>query len=275
MRIKRLVKQQKLHTVCEEARCPNQGECWSGGTATIMLLGDVCTRACKFCAVKTGNPHGEVDSSEPGHVAEAVARMGLTYVVLTSVDRDDLEDGGAGHYSRVVGAIRQQAPDTRIEILTGDFCGRRDLLQIALETPPDLFAHNLETVERLTPRVRDRRATYRRSLEVLRQARECAGSALTKSSLMVGLGESEDELIASMQDLRACSVDLLTIGQYLRPSVRHLPVAEYVPPEQFERLAEIGRKLGFLHVSSGPLVRSSYKAGEEFVAAMRDRAAEK
>ncbi|MFH0945340.1 MAG: lipoyl synthase [Planctomycetota bacterium] len=273
VRLKRLVREQKLHTVCEEARCPNLGECWSGGTATIMLLGDVCTRACRFCAVKTGNPHGQVDSSEPAHVAESVARLGLTYVVLTSVDRDDLEDGGAEQFSRVVGAIRERAPDTRIEILTGDFSGRRELLRLALEPQPDLFAHNLETVERLTPRVRDRRATYGRSLEVLKHAKEIASGALTKSSLMVGLGETEDELIASMGDLRACSVDLLTIGQYLRPSSRHLPVEEYVTPERFQRLAEIGKDFGFLHVASGPLVRSSYRAGEDYVAAMLGRQA--
>ena len=266
-RLKRLVRQQRLHTVCEEARCPNIGECWSSGTATIMLLGDLCTRACSFCAVKTGNPKGLVDAAEPRHVAESVAQMDLSYVVLTCVDRDDLADGGAGHFAGTIAAIRELSPATHVETLTGDFGGDRDSLAVLLSARPDVFAHNLETVERLTPTVRDRRAGYRRSLEVLSAAREREPRILTKSSLMVGLGEAEAELIKAMSDLRDCSVDLLTIGQYLRPSPRHLPVKEYLPPARFEHLRAAGLELGFLHVASGPLVRSSYRAGEDFIAA--------
>jgi len=266
-RLKRLVRRQRLHTVCEEAHCPNIGECWSGGTATIMLLGDVCTRACAFCAVKTGNPRGRVDSEEPRHVAESVAQMALNYVVLTCVDRDDLADGGALHFAATVGAIREQAPAVRVETLTGDFGGSSEALQVLLSARPDVFAHNLETVERLTSMVRDRRAGYRRSLGVLGEARKTAPGILTKSSLMVGVGETEQEVVLALRDLREQSVDLLTIGQYLRPSPRHLPVHEFLPPERFERLRVIGLELGFLHVASGPLVRSSYRAGEDFVTA--------
>ncbi|MCA9768536.1 MAG: lipoyl synthase, partial [Gemmatimonadetes bacterium] len=260
LRIQRLMRDLGLHTVCEEARCPNIGECWRGGTATFMLLGDTCTRACAFCAVKTGNPRGAVDPDEPRKLAESVRGLGLRYVVLTTVDLDDLEDGGARHFAAAIRAIREAEPAIRIETLTGDFRGDEGALRALLEAAPDVFAHNIETVERLTPTVRDRKASYAQSLEVLRRAGELRGEGFTKSSLMVGVGEREDELVRAMSDLRDAGVDLLTIGQYLRPTPRHLPVAEYVTPERFERLRERGLRLGFRHVASGPLVRSSYHA---------------
>lgn len=265
VRIKGLLRERGLHTVCEEARCPNMGECWQGGTATFMLLGDTCTRACAFCAVKTGNPRGVVDQDEPRKLAESVTGLGLTYVVLTTVDRDDLEDGGAAHFAAAIRAIREREPDVLIETLTGDFGGRRASLLALLDAAPDVFAHNVETVERLTPEVRDRRATYRQSLETLRVAKEIRPQGFTKSSLMVGVGEREEEILIAMADLRSVGVDLLTIGQYLRPTPRHLPVAEFVEPATFDRLRDRGLALGFRYVASGPLVRSSYRAGEHFV----------
>lgn len=270
-RIKALLRETNLHTVCEEARCPNVGECWREGTATFMLLGDTCTRACAFCAVKTGNPRGAVDPAEPAKIADGIARLGLRYVVLTTVDRDDLEDGGAAHFAATVRAIRQRSASTCIEILTGDFAGSERALATALAAGPDVFAHNIETVERLTGLVRDRRAGYSSSLRVLATAKRLRPDLLTKSSLMVGVGETDDELIRSMRDLRERDVDLLTIGQYLRPTRKHLPVDRFMKPERFEELAAIGRDLGFAHVASGPLVRSSYRAGEHFVAALLER----
>lgn len=263
--IKEELRRRDLHTVCEEARCPNIGECWRGGTATFMLLGDTCTRACAFCAVKTGNPKGVVDAREPAKLAEAVAALSLKYVVLTTVDRDDLPDGGAAHYAATVRAIKERDAGILVEVLTGDFQGKRDAIAAVQAARPEVFAHNVETVERLTPSVRDRRATYRRSLEVLETARELADGTYTKSSIMVGVGESQDEVLQTMRDLRAVGVELLTIGQYLRPTPRHLPVSEYWSPERFEVLRDEGLALGFLHVASGPLVRSSYRAGEHFV----------
>ncbi len=259
------LRRRDLHTVCEEARCPNVGECWRGGTATFMLLGDTCTRACSFCAVKTGNPKGAVDAGEPAKLAEAVAALDLKYVVLTTVDRDDLSDGGAAHYAATVRAIKERDPQILVEVLTGDFQGRRESIARVVESRPEVFAHNVETVERLTPAVRDPRASYRQSLEVLETARSLADGSYTKSSIMVGVGETRDEVVRTMKDLRASGVDLLTIGQYLRPSPKHLPVAEYWSPERFEDLRDEGLSLGFLHVASGPLVRSSYRAGEHFV----------
>jgi lipoic acid synthetase len=266
--IKETLRERGLHTVCEEARCPNLGECWRGGTATFMLLGDTCTRACAFCAVKTGNPKGVVDAGEPEKVAAAVGALKLRYVVLTTVDRDDLADGGAAHYAATVRAIRAHDANVRIEVLTGDFQGNEASLRTVLASEPDVFAHNLEVVERLSSVARDRRATYATSLEVLAAVKRIAPSRLTKSSLMVGLGETEAELIASMRDLRAAAVDFLTIGQYLRPTPLHLPVVEFVEPATFERLRSIGMELGFRYVASGPLVRSSYKAAEHFIESM-------
>ncbi len=268
LRIKELLRTRALHTVCEEARCPNLGECWAGGTATFMVLGDTCTRACGFCAVKTGNPKGKVDGDEPAKLAETVAGLGLRYVVITSVDRDDLDDGGAAHFAACIRELREKAPGVLVEVLTGDFRGDEAALSALIAARPDVFAHNVETVERLTPEVRDRRASYRRSLDVLARARSLASKdevAFTKSSIMLGHGETEAEVEATMGDLRAAGVELLTIGQYLRPTPRHLPVADFAPPDRFARLAELGRALGFRHVASGPLVRSSYKAGEHFV----------
>lgn len=263
--IKDLLRGLTLHTVCEEARCPNVGECWGGGTATIMVMGDVCTRGCRFCAVKTGNPHGLLDPDEPENTAEALSRLGLRYVVITSVDRDDLPDGGADHFSRTVAAIKRRTPELVVEVLIPDFMGDRDALARLLEGGPDVVAHNLETVRRLTPKVRDRRATYDQSLEVLRTLKSLQPNLFTKTSLMVGLGETEPEVREAMQDAREVGVDVLTFGQYLRPTPKHLPVVEYVTPQQFEIYRETGDAMGFMYTASGPLVRSSYRAGEFFL----------
>lgn len=271
--LKGMLGELSLHTVCEEAKCPNIGECWGHGTMTIMILGGICTRACRFCSVDTGNPKGWLDPDEPGNVAEAVARLGLGYVVLTSVDRDDLEDGGAGHFAAVVRAIKGRAPETRVETLTPDFAGDEAAVDAVLSSGLDVFAHNLETVRRLTPDVRDPRATYDQSLAVLRRARTTIDGrhpgVLTKSSLMLGLGESEDEIFAAMHDLRDAGVDILTLGQYLRPTRHHLPVARYVTPDDFERYRVSGQEAGFREVFSGPLVRSSYRAERVFTDAGR------
>jgi lipoyl synthase len=265
LRIKSLLKQLKLHTVCEEARCPNIAECWSGGTATVMLLGDTCTRGCRFCHVKSGNPKGIVDLNEPSNVAHAICELGLTYVVLTSVDRDDLPDGGADHFAQTVENIKKRNPEILVEVLIPDFKGERKELERICESGADVIAHNMETVERLTPKVRDVRATYKQSLEVLRQIKEISPKTYTKTSLMVGLGETLDEVIKTMDDLRAVDVQILTFGQYLRPSQWHLPVEAYISPQQFKEYEDIGLSKGFLFVPSGPLVRSSYKAGEKFL----------
>ncbi|MEK6608205.1 MAG: lipoyl synthase [Myxococcota bacterium] len=257
----------ELHTVCEEARCPNLAECWGGGTATIMVLGDTCTRACRFCHVKSGNPRGVVDAREPEHVGEAVAAMGLRYVVLTSVDRDDLADGGAGHFAACVRSIKRRAPEILVETLVPDFGGNDAALAALLCAAPDVVAQNQETVRRLTRTVRDRRADYDLTLRVLAAAKRLSPRAITKSSLMVGLGERDGEIAEAMGDLRAAGVEILTIGQYLRPSKAHLPVAEFVPPERFDAYRLLGESLGFAYVASGPLVRSSYRAGELFIEA--------
>lgn len=266
--LKSMLGELSLHTVCEEAKCPNIGECWGHGTMTIMILGGICTRACRFCSVDTGNPRGWLDPDEPSNVAEAVARLGLGYVVLTSVDRDDLDDGGAGHFADVVRAIKDRAPDTRVETLTPDFAGDGAAVDAVLASGLDVFAHNLETVRRLTRSVRDPRATYDQSLAVLRGARATVDDrhpgVLTKSSLMLGLGETDDEILAAMTDLRGAGVDILTLGQYLRPTRHHLPVARYVPPDDFERYRVRGLEAGFREVFSGPLVRSSYRAERVF-----------
>lgn len=252
-----------LGTVCREARCPNLAECWSNGTATLMLLGTDCTRACRFCAVRTHWPNGAVDRSEPARVAEGVRRWALRYVVLTQVCRDDLEDGGASVLAETVRALRETAPRTLVELLIGDLGGTDASLGAVLHDPPDVLAHNLETVRRLTPAVRDRRAGYARSLSVLRRAKELGPPGLvTKSSIMLGLGETDEELEESFRDLRAAGVDLLTLGQYLRPGPDHLPVARYVRPDEFERLRDAALSAGFAGVEAGPLVRSSYHAEE-------------
>ncbi len=258
----------QLNTVCEEARCPNLGECWSGGTATVMLLGDTCTRGCRFCAVATGNPGGLVDAGEPGRVASAAARWGLRYIVLTMVDRDDLEDGGAGVVAETVSQLRLRAPDMLVEVLVGDFGGRAASVDCVLAARPDVFAHNIETVERLTPAVRDRRAAYAQSLDVLRFAKRQSPRTVTKSSIMLGLGERDEEVRATLGDLRAAGVEIVTFGQYLRPSPKHLPVASYVSPAAFDSWREEALALGFRYCASGPLVRSSYRAGELFIEGM-------
>lgn len=263
--LKSLFRSLDLHTVCEEAHCPNVWECWSGGTATIMLMGDTCTRGCRFCAVKSGNPHGGLDLDEPRKVATALAAMDLSYVVLTSVDRDDLPDGGAGHFARTVREIKERRPDLLVEALIPDFQGDLDAVRTVVDAGVDVLDHNVETVERLQARVRDRRAGYRQSLAVLRGAKSLREDLFTKSSIMLGLGETRDEVLETMRDLRAADVDILTLGQYLRPSEWHLPVDAYVPPEAFDGYREVGEAMGFAYVAAGPLVRSSYRAGEFFM----------
>ena len=260
-RIKTIVATNRLATVCEESHCPNIGECWTHGTATLMLMGDVCTRACRFCAVDTGNPHGWLDEQEPAAAANAVRLMNLAYVVLTSVDRDDLPLGGASHYAACIHAIRDANPNTMIEALTPDFQGDEEAIKSIVETELDVFAHNVETVRNRTGEVRDPRATYDQSLHVLAYAKQ-AGAKLTKTSLMLGLGETGRELRATMSDLREGQVDLLTLGQYLRPTKHHLRVERWVTPREFEMYREWGLELGFREVSSGPLVRSSYRADQ-------------
>ncbi|MCC5886847.1 MAG: lipoyl synthase [Gammaproteobacteria bacterium] len=258
--VREVVRSHRLATVCEESHCPNMGECWNHGTATIMLMGSVCTRACRFCAVDTGNPKGWLDANEPFEAAEAVRLMGLRYVVLTSVDRDDLEDGGAAHYAACVRAIKAACPETAVEALTPDFDGRERDVATVVDSGLEVFAQNLETVERLTRVVRDPRAGYSQTLDVLAFAKRHRPEVLTKTSLILGLGEEEDEIRATMDDLRAHNVDVLTMGQYLRPTRNHLPVARWVPPEDFDRYRVWGLERGFREVASGPLVRSSYRA---------------
>jgi lipoyl synthase len=254
------VRRHALATVCEESHCPNIGECWSNGTATIMLMGSVCTRACRFCSVDTGNPNGWLDPAEPHNAARSVQLMGLRYVVLTSVDRDDLCDGGAGHYATCINAIRALNPTTAIEALTPDFGGDHVAVATVVDTDLTVFAQNLETVERLTHPVRDPRAGYRQTLDVLAYAKARRGDLLTKSSLMLGLGESDAEIAAAFDALRGAGVDLLTLGQYLRPTPNHLPVQRYVHPDEFAQYRQWGLERGFVEVAAGPLVRSSYRA---------------
>ncbi|ORX90559.1 mitochondrial lipoyl synthase [Basidiobolus meristosporus CBS 931.73] len=269
-KIKRNLRDLKLHTVCEEARCPNVGDCWGGGehqtaTATIMLMGDECTRGCRFCSVKTNRKPKPLDSKEPENTAEAIKRWGLDYVVLTSVDRDDLPDGGAEHFASTIRKIKEKASHVLVECLTGDFQGNLEHVGIVANSGLDVYAHNLETVEGLTPYVRDRRAKYRQSLAVLEHAKKTVPSLFTKTSVMLGLGETDDEVLQTMKDLRNVDVDCLTLGQYMRPTKRHMKVTEYIPPEKFDHWAKIGEELGFKYVASGPLVRSSYKAGEFYI----------
>ncbi|KAI1748667.1 lipoic acid synthetase [Xylaria castorea] len=261
-----------LHTVCEEARCPNISECWGGSnknaaTATIMLMGDTCTRGCRFCSVKTNRNPAPLDPHEPENTAEALARWGLGYVVLTNVDRDDLPDGGARHYAETIRRIKAKKPSLLVEALTGDFMGDLDMVKIVAESGLDVYAHNVETVEALTPYVRDRRATFKQSLAVLEHVKKVKGpdGIITKTSLMLGLGEQEEEVMDALRELRKVGVDVVTFGQYMRPTKRHLQVEKYVTPAEFEMWRQRAIDMGFLYVASGPLVRSSYKAGEAFI----------
>jgi lipoyl synthase len=258
--VRRTVREHRLATVCEEAKCPNIGECWNAGTATIMVMGAVCTRACRFCSVDTGNPKGWLDHDEPANVAASVELMKLNYVVLTSVDRDDLPDGGAAHYAACIRAIKRRTPATAVEALTPDFCGVLQDVETVVDSGLEVFAQNVETVRRLTHPVRDPRAGYEQTLAVLAHAKQHRPEVLTKSSLMLGLGESDEEIAECMDDLRAAGVDILTLGQYLRPTRHHLEVQRFVTPEEFERYREWGLARGFRECVSGPLVRSSYRA---------------
>ncbi|KAI0172677.1 Lipoate synthase [Hypoxylon sp. FL1284] len=282
-KIKRDLRGLNLHTVCEEARCPNIGECWGGSdrsaaTATIMLMGDQCTRACRFCGVKTSRKPPPLDPHEPEHTAEALARWGLGYVVLTNVDRDDLADGGAHHFAETIRKIKAKRPSLLVEALTGDFVGDPDMIRLVAQSGLDVYAHNIETVEALTPYVRDRRSTFRGSLAVLEHAKKARadGSLITKTSIMLGLGEQEHEVVAALEALRAVGVDVVTFGQYMRPTKRHLKVDKYVTPDEFDAWRRRALDMGFLYVASGPLVRSSYKAGEAFIEnVLRKRAGDK
>ena len=261
---RKLMRARSLVTVCEEAACPNIGECWNNGTATIMVMGSVCTRACKFCAVDTGNPGGWLDLDEPEHVAKSVELMGLRYIVLTSVDRDDLEDGGAAHYAACVSAIKARTPQVTVEALTPDFSGDMEAVARVVDSGLEVFAQNVETVERLTHPVRDPRAGYQRTLDVLAFAKRHRPTVLTKTSLMLGLGETEAEILETMDALREIGVDILTLGQYLQPTRNHLKVERFVSPEEFNRYRELGLAKGFMEVAAGPLVRSSYRADRVF-----------
>ncbi len=261
---RQIVKDHRLSTVCQESKCPNISECWSHGTATIMLMGSVCTRACRFCSVDTGNPKGWLDPEEPLNAAKSVQLMGLNYIVLTSVDRDDLADFGAGQYAKAVREIKKLCPETKVEALTPDFQGRKACVELLLDSGVDVFAQNVETVERLTHPVRDPRAGYRQSIDVLDYAKCYRADVITKTSLMLGLGETPQELEQTMRDLRAAKVDVLTLGQYMQPTRNHLPVIRYVTPDEFKAYRELGLSMGFLEVASGPLVRSSYRADRIF-----------
>lgn len=272
-KLEQVLRDRKLHTVCEEARCPNQGECWAGGTATFMVLGDTCTRGCRFCAVKTHSQGNPVDAEEPEKVAESCVAMGLKYVVLTMVDRDDLPDGGAAHVAATIAAIKRRKQEIFVEALVGDWLAdspekSEQRIATVLAARPDVYAHNVETVLRLTPRVRDHRCCYSRSLGTLRTAKKIDPTVVTKSSIMLGLGESEREVDQAMDDLREFGVDVVTFGQYLRPTMLHLPVREHVTPARFAALEQRAMAKGFLYVASGPLVRSSYKAAEYYLAGM-------
>ena len=258
--VKEQVQGKRLYTVCEEAMCPNLSECWSRGTATFMLMGGVCTRACKFCSVDTGNPKGWLDQYEPINTALAVKKMNLKYVVLTSVNRDDLDDGGANHYADTVQLIKEHNPYTSVEALTPDFKGLKSSIETLVNCGIQVFAQNIETVKRLTHPVRDIRAGYQQTLDVLATSKAINSQVLTKSSIILGLGETRDEIIETMDDLLEANVDILTLGQYLRPTLNHLPVARWIKPSEFNELRDIGIKRGFLEVVSGPMVRSSYRA---------------
>jgi lipoyl synthase len=270
--IKEMMRGKTLHTVCEEARCPNIYECWSNRTATFMILGDICTRACRFCAVNTGMPT-ELDTAEPERVAEAAEQMGLQHCVVTSVARDDLQDGGASIFAATIKAIRKRLPFCRVEVLIPDFMGNWDALQVVMDANPDILNHNIETVERLSDRVRAK-AKYSRSLELLKRAKEMKPKIPTKSSIMLGVGEEWDEILQAMDDLRAVDCNILTLGQYLQPTPKHMRIERYVHPDEFAALKAEGKKRGFRHVESGPLVRSSYHAHEQTDSAHAAMAAE-
>ncbi|XP_031381220.1 lipoyl synthase 2, mitochondrial [Punica granatum] len=281
VQIKRKLRELKLHTVCEEAKCPNLGECWSGGetgtaTATIMILGDTCTRGCRFCNVKTSRTPPPPDPDEPTNVAEAIASWGLDYVVITSVDRDDLPDQGSGHFAETVQKLKTLKPKMLIEALVPDFRGDSGCVEKVAMSGLDVFAHNIETVEELQSVVRDRRANFKQSLDVLKMAKEYApAGTLTKTSVMLGCGETPNQVVKTMEKVRAAGVDVMTFGQYMRPSKRHMPVSDYITPEAFDKYQTLGTEMGFRYVASGPMVRSSYKAGEFYIKSMleSDRAA--
>jgi len=264
-KVKEIIQKLGLHTVCQEAHCPNTSECWSGGTATFMIMGDTCTRGCRFCAVNTSARGQSLDPSEPRKLALAVKAFNLNYVVITSVNRDDLEDQGAGHFAECINQLKIQSPEIHVEVLIPDFQSRKELIQKIVEAKPTVVAHNIETVKRLQRKIRDRRANYEQSLSVLWYVKEMNRKIITKSSMMLGLGETDEELFQTFEDLRSVQVDILTLGQYLRPSDWHLPVEEYVTLERFEFLKKEAEKFGFIYVASGPFVRSSYRAGEFFV----------
>lgn len=269
--IKDLLKSLNLATVCQEAKCPNMSECWNGGTATFMLMGEVCTRGCRFCSVKTGNPKGKIDNEEPEKVGHAIAQMGLDYVVLTSVDRDDLPDEGSEHFARTVRTIKKNSPNLLVEVLTPDFKGNTEFISKIVDAQPDVFAHNVETVERLQKQVRDPRANYRQSLDVLSFVKTKDPTRFTKTSIMLGLGETDSEVMATLKDLRAAGCDVVTFGQYLQPTKTKLKVEEFIAPEKFDWWREMSEGMGFLYVASGPLVRSSYRAGEFFIKGVIER----
>ncbi len=275
VRIKNLTSKLKLATVCEEANCPNIAECWGGGTATIMLMGDTCTRGCRFCNVKTGRPKLPPNPREPEHVSTAISSMGLDYVVLTSVNRDDLEDDGSGHFAKTVRLLRKSSPSLLIEVLTPDFRGKKSCVSEIIDSDPHVFSHNIETVERLTPQVRDPRAGYRQSLQVLKQVKKETTHIFTKSSLMLGLGETGEEIKNTLKDLRQIACDVVTFGQYLRPSRRHLPVQKYLTPKEFDFWRDAALSMGFLYSAGGPLVRSSYRAGEYFIKGVLEKGGRK
>jgi lipoic acid synthetase len=262
--IRQTVSSLRLHTVCEEARCPNIGECWGGGTATIMIMGDVCTRGCRFCSVGSGRPL-YLDPDEPERVAKAIKEWGLRYVVITSVCRDDLPDGGANHIAKTIKAVKVQCPETIIEPLIPDFHGNRYAIENVTNAGPEVISHNIETVARLSPLIRDARATYEQSLHVLKIIKDIDYKIYTKSSIMLGLGEMEEEVMEAAKDLRSAGVDVVSIGQYLQPTSRHLPVKEYIAPEKFDSYKKSIEKMGFAYTLAGPFVRSSYKAGEFFI----------
>jgi len=263
-RMVQILSQHGLYTVCQSARCPNLPRCWGAGTATFMILGDVCTRSCRFCATRTGWPGGRVDRDEPGRIARAVRELDLEYVVLTSVDRDDLPEGGAAHWAETIRNVKRAVPGVRVEALIPDFSGKREAIGKVLDAGPDVVGHNVETVRRLAPRVRDPRASYSRSLEVLRTVKELSPDTFTKSSLILGLGETEEEVREAMGDLLAAGVDILVLGQYLRPGPEQVPVVRYLVPEEFARWEEEARRMGFRAVVAGPLVRTSYRAAQVY-----------
>jgi lipoic acid synthetase len=268
--IRQTVSSLGLHTVCEEARCPNIGECWGGGTATIMIMGDICTRGCRFCSVSSGRPM-YLDPDEPEKVGKAIKKWGLRYVVITSVCRDDLPDGGATHIANTIKAVKVQCPQTIIEPLIPDFHGNRHAIEKIIDAGPEVISHNIETVARLSPLIRDPRASYEQSLSVLEMIKDIESKIYTKSSIMLGLGETEEEVMQTAKDLRSAGVDIVSMGQYLQPTGRHLPVKEYIPPEQFELYKKSVEKMGFAYTVAGPFVRSSYKAGEFFIKNMIHR----